>query len=263
MQQYPYWQKQDPIKPLFPDIEWNKPEQRSRAGKLAIIGGHSGGFVALAESYQTALEIGAGQVRVILPDSLKKVIPPTITDALLVPSNPSGGFSKEAKTEFMAASHWADVLLLIGDTGRNSETAMLYESLLRETAQPLVITRDALDLLKNASSLMVEREKSVLVVSFAQLQKLFQAVYYPKVLALSMQLTSLIDALHKFTITYPTTIVTYHSDTIIIAHNGDIITMPWTHPMALWRGSTATRAACYLLWSPAKQLEAIASSLLV
>jgi len=34
-----YWQCQTPEQPLFPDIEWNKPEQRSRAGKLGIIGG--------------------------------------------------------------------------------------------------------------------------------------------------------------------------------------------------------------------------------
>ncbi|RKV95423.1 MAG: hypothetical protein D8G53_08935 [Candidatus Saccharimonas sp.] len=36
----PYWQRQTPEQPLFYDIEWNKPEQRSRAGKLGIIGGN-------------------------------------------------------------------------------------------------------------------------------------------------------------------------------------------------------------------------------
>ena len=263
MQQYPYWQKQEPQKPLFPDIEWNKPEQKTRAGKLAIIGGHSGGFASLAESYLLALATGAGQVKVILPDSLKKLIPPTITDTILVPSNPSGGFSQDARNDFLAASHWADVLLLVGDTGRNSETAILYESLLKETSQPLVITRDAIDLLKQTSSTLVERENTVIVASFAQLQKLFQAVYYPKILTLSMQLTLLIENLHKFTISYPCTIVTYHNDTIIVAHDGKIVTMPWQNVMAIWRGSVATNAATYLLWTPQKPLESVSASLVL
>jgi len=50
-----YWQRQTPEQPLFPDIEWNKPEQRSRAGKLGIIGGNKLGFAGVAEAYSTAL----------------------------------------------------------------------------------------------------------------------------------------------------------------------------------------------------------------
>ncbi len=261
MTQHTYWQRQEPLKPLFPDIEWNKPEQKSRAGKLVIIGGNSSGFVALAESYQLALETGAGEAKILLPDTLQKLIPASVPDTVFLPSNPSGGFSKEAHGEFIAASHWADASLLIGDMGRNSETAMLCEALLRETTQPIIITRDAVDLLKNASSQMLERERTTLVVSFAQLQKLFQAVYYPKVLTLSMQLSLLVENLHKFTMTYPCSIVTFHSETLIVAHEGKVVTMPWANTMALWRGSVATKAACYLLWTPTKPLEAIAASL--
>jgi ADP-dependent NAD(P)H-hydrate dehydratase / NAD(P)H-hydrate epimerase len=263
MQQHPYWQRQGPLKPLFPDIEWNKPEQKSRAGKLVIIGGNSGGFASLAESYQLALATGAGEAKILLPDTLQKLIPPSITDTMFMPSNPSGGFSKNAHSNFLAASQWADATLLIGDMGRNSETAMLCEMLLRETTRPLIITRDAVDLLKNAATQMLERENTVLVVSFAQLQKIFQAVYYPKVLTLSMQLSLLIEALHKFTITYACTVVTYHSDNLIIAHEGKIVTTPWTNTMALWRGSVATKAACYLLWTPNRVLESITASFIL
>lgn len=261
MNQHTYWQRQEPLKPLFPDIEWNKPEQKSRAGKLVIIGGNSGGFASLAESYQLALTTGVGEARILLPDALQKLIPPSITDTVFMPSNPSGGFSKEAYADFLAASRWADAILLIGDMGRNSETAMLCETLLRETTQPLIITRDAVDLLKNAATQMLEREHTTLVVSFAQLQKLFQAVYYPKVLTLSMQLSLLVENLHKFTMTYPCSIVTFHSETLIVAYEGKVVTMPWTDTMALWRGSVATKAACYLLWTPTNPLEAIAASL--
>ena len=72
---FDYWQKQSPDTPLFPDIEWNKPEQRSLAGKLGIIGGNKLGFAGVAEAYSVALGNGVGQVRVLLPDVLKKTIP--------------------------------------------------------------------------------------------------------------------------------------------------------------------------------------------
>ena len=67
-----FWQKQEPGKPLFPDVEWNKPERRDQAGKLGIIGGNKLGFLAVAESYQESLKTGVGEARVLLPDALKK-----------------------------------------------------------------------------------------------------------------------------------------------------------------------------------------------
>ncbi len=254
------WRQQKSPTPLFPDIEWNKPEQRSRAGKLAIIGGNKLGFIAVAESYSVSHELGAGQIRAILPDVLKKSLPPTITDTLYIASNISGGFSREALPELLAAAAWADVCLLIGDTGRNSETAMAFEQLLTTYHGHLVITRDAVDLLRAVSPQIVSREKTTLIVSFAQLQKLFQNVYYPKILSFSMQLMQLVDILHKFTITYPVTIVTFHQNQLIVAHEGKIITQEYDEPMLIWRGVTAARVASYLLWNPTKPLEAITTS---
>ena len=254
-----YWLKQSSTKPLFPDIEWNKPEQRLHAGKLAIIGGNKLGFVAIRDAYEVANDMGAGQIRAILPDVLKKTIPSSAVDAIFLPSNVSGGFSRAALPEFHAACQWADLCLLIGDAGRNSETAMALESLLDGSDQ-LVVTRDAVDLLMPTMIRVVNREQTTLVISFAQLQKIFQSVYYPKILSFSMQLMQLVETLHKFTITYPVTIVTFHNSQLIVAHGGTVLTHEFDEPMAIWRGITATRAASYLLWNPKQPLEAIATS---
>ncbi len=255
-----YWQKQPSTKPLFPDIAWNKPEQRTLAGKLAVIGGSKLGFSAVSEAYAVADTLGAGQIRAILPDALKKNVPTHITDTLFIPSNLTGGFSKAALPEMVAACSWADVALLVGDTGRNSETAIVFEALLEECLGQLVITRDAFELFKPVANRLVERDKTSLVLSFAQLQKLFQTVYYPRILSFSMQLMQLAEALHKFTITYPTTIVTFHQNQIIVAHEGQVISQEFDEPMMIWRGITAARAASYLLWNPSKPLEAITTS---
>jgi hypothetical protein len=254
-----YWKKQLSNAPLFPDIAWSKPQQRAHAGRLAIIGGNKLGFVAIRDAYEVANALGAGQIRAILPDVLKRSVPASVSDALFLPSNPSGGFSREALPEFHAACEWADVCLLVGDAGRNSETAMAFESLLGCQAQ-LIITRDAVDLLMPAMNRFVEREHTTLVVSFAQLQKLFQSVYYPKMLGFSMQLLQLVETLHKFTISYPVSIVTFHNNQLIVAHQGQVVTQEFDQPMAIWRGITATKAATYLLWNKTKPLEAIATS---
>lgn len=254
-----YWHKQLATEALYPDIEWNRPEQRAHAGRLAIIGGNKLGFVAVRDAYETAAELGAGQIRAILPDVLKRTVPASVTDALFLPSNPSGGFSRDALPEFEAACAWADLCLLIGDAGRNSETAMAFESLVDGDGR-LLLTRDAVDLLMPAMARVVDRPNTTLVISFAQLQKVFQSVYYPRIISFSMQLMQLVETLHKFTITYPLTIVTFHQTQLIVARDGQVVTHEFDQPMAIWRGITAARAATYLLWNPSKPLEAVATS---
>lgn len=255
MDTYSYWQRQTPGTPLFPDVEWTQPEQRNRAGKLGIIGGNKLGFLAVAEAYTEATKSSTGVVRVLLPDVLRKSIPPAMTDVIFGATNLSGSLAKDASTELHAIGEWADGVLLIGDAGRSSETAILYESFVSEYTGQLTVTRDAVDLLKNTTNALIERPHTTLVVSFAQLQKIFQAVYYPKMLTFSMQLAQLVEALHKFTITYPVCIVVQHNDTILVAHEGRVVTQPWENTMMIWRGVVAAQIAATLLWDPAHPLE--------
>ena len=261
MNDYPYWRRQTTEKPLFPDVEWSKPEQKSQSGKLGIIGGNRLGFAGVAEAYGVALQAGTGHIRVLLPDVLRKTIPKAITDAIFAPTNPSGSLSKEAIAEMRALGEWASSILLIGDAGRSGETAVVYEQFIQTYSGQLVLTRDAIDLVKNGSDMLVERPNTVLVTSFAQLQKLFQSVYYPKVLTFSMQLTNFVEAVHKFTITYPVTIVVLHQDHLVVASGGEVTSQVWDNPMLIWRGSVAAKAAAYWLWTPSKPLEAITSSI--
>lgn len=255
-----YWRTQTSDKPLFPDIEWAKPVRRDQAGKLGIIGGNKLGFAAVAESYSTALETGAGQARVLLPDCLKSSMPKTISDAVFAACNISGSLAADATPDLHALGAWADAILLIGDAGRSSETAIVYEKFITDYSGELTITRDAIDLVRNASHLLVDRPNTSLVMSFAQTQKLFRSVYYPKMLTFSMQLQQLVEALHKFTITYPVTITTLHRDHLVIAHAGEVVSQQFTEPMQIWRGATATRAATYWLWNRTHPLDAIAAS---
>lgn len=258
---FDYWKKQPPTSPIYPDIEWSKPETKTHSGKLGIIGGNKLGFVGVAGAYSIAINSGVGQVRVLLPDVLKKTMPKTISDTVYGATNPSGSLAKDAITEMTALGAWADEILLIGDAGRSSETAIAYEQFLQKYTGKLVVTRDAIDLVKNSAQQLIERPDTLIIASFAQLQKIFQSVYYPKVLTFSMQLTQLIEAVHKFTITYPSTIAVLHKDYLVIAHDGQVVSTEWNNPMAIWRGDVASKAAAYWLWNPGKPLEAAATAI--
>lgn len=260
MDTHSYWRKQPLDKPLFPDIDWSKPQQRSQSGKLGIIGGNTLGFAGVGEGYGIAISAGVGDIRVLLPDVLRKTIPSTITDAVFGATNPSGGLARDALVEMKTIGAWATGILMIGDAGRNSETAIVYEDFIQSYSGPLTLTRDAIDLVKHSSQTIIERPDTLLVMSFAQLQKLFQMVYYPKVLTFSMQLTSLIEALHKFTISYPVSISVLYKDQLLMASGGDVTSTPWENPMAIWRGAVASKAAVYWLWTPHKILESVTAS---
>jgi NAD(P)H-hydrate repair Nnr-like enzyme with NAD(P)H-hydrate dehydratase domain len=255
-----HWRKQTPDKPLFPDIEFSRPERRDQAGNLLIVGGSKIGFRSVGAAFQTALQTGAGQVKVVLPDALKKTLPPNMTEGIFLPTNPSGGFARDGLTDLLAACEWANGILLIGDSGQNSETAILFEELASRTDRPLTITRDAIDLLRPAGEKIVSRPATHLVLSFSQLQKLFSTVYYPKIITFSMQLSQLVDAMRKFTVTYPVTITVLHQDNLICASGGEVVSQAFSKPVQMWDGTIAARAATYWLWTPAQPLESAVAS---
>lgn len=255
-----YWKKQSD-KPLFPQIEWAKPEQRSAAGKLLIIGGNSHSFALPVAAHDTARKAGIGECRVVLPDSLKKVIDGQGADCLFVPSTKTGGMSKEALPAISSYALWTDGLLLIGDSGRNAETAIVHERLLA-IDRPFVITRDALDLIRTQADQWLHRPNTCIVATFAQLQKIFQTAHYPKMLLFSMQLTQLVEALHKFTLSYPVQIITMHHNTLVVASDGEISTTPCEDNLALWRGKTAAYAATYQVHHPQKPFQALTAAVL-
>ena len=254
-----FWRQQTSEDPIHPDFSWKIPEKTSNRGNFLIIGGNSHSFSAVSIAYKVALEVGAGNIRLLLPDSLSKIVQKTTPDALFLPTNVSGGFSTKGLPEALAAINWANSVIFIGDTSQNSETALFLEQILLQTDQKILIARDAIDLLKNLGENLMNRPNTILSASFAQLQKLFQSVYYPKVLTFSQNLTQVVENLHKFTLTYPVTIQLFHQDHLILASNGQIITQKYVKATDIWTGKLPTKSAVYQLWSD-DPLEALASS---
>lgn len=259
-----YWQRQTRENPLFPDLLWSRPENRRSAGKLLIIGGNAHGFAVVAEAYAAAEQAGAGTVRVLLPEALRKTVGHTLEAAEFAASTQvSGSFARDSLGELLLQSQWADAVLLAGDLGRNSETAVALEGYVKRYSGPLVITKDAADYFIPNPEFLADRADTVLVISLAQLQKLGTSLKFETPFLLSMGLLLLVQALRDLTLKHSLTIVTKELDQIVVATAGSVSTTKLETDQEIWRVATATRSAVWLMQNPSKPFEAITTSLAV
>lgn len=259
---------QDTAKPLFPD-SLLEPERQDLRGKVLIIGGSSAGFAGVNYAYTKALELGAGEVRVFLPKNLEKLLPKN-PDFVFSGDSKALGFTKAVIGDLKGLTAWADGIVLIGDFGKNSETAQTFSHFLTNLKdfsadkKPLLITRDAIDLLLPA--LPLENSNAKLFLTFAQLQKLLKHVFYPKIVIFSMPLPQLADVIHKFTLTYQCGLATFASDMFIVGLGGEIIATDLRetkyNPLTLWAGEAAVKAILLTLWSPSPKIAGLTESIL-
>lgn len=257
-----YWYKQSKDSPLFADLLWSRPEQAAQAGKLLIVGGNAHGFAAPAEAYTEAGKAGVGLCRVLLPDSLQKTVGRILQNGEYAPSTPSGGFARQALDMLLEMSNWADATLLAGDFGRSSETAIVIEQFLLKHSGHVIFTKDSSDYFSNNPSSMLDRQDTLLVVSFAQLQKIATNCHFPIAFTFNMDFLHLVDVLHEFTQKYNTHIIVKHAENIFVAVNGQVSTTKLDNDMEIWRVKIASHAAVWWLQNPSKPFEAQTSSLM-
>ncbi len=252
-----YWLKQENDKPLFQDILWSRPENRQTAGKLLIIGGSLHSFANVGAAYQTAVKAGVGTARVLLPDSLKKIVGNVLETQEFAASNPSGSFSRQALNEMLIQAAWADAVLLAGDFGRNSETAILLESFVQKYQGLLVIAGDSLDYFLHNPSLALKRDKTCIAGTFAQLQKLLTSAKCTPPITSNMELSRLVEILHEFSTDYPAHLLTSFGSKYIVVSENRVCTTP------IKTGGTelnAARAAVFWVQNPAKPFAAFSTS---
>lgn len=258
-----YWLRQEPGKPLFAQLEWSRPENRTQAGKLLIIGGNLHGFAAPAEAYTAAAKTGIGTARVVLPDALQKTVGAVLENGEFAPSTPSGSFGQKALDELLLQSSWADAVLIAGDLGRNSETAIALEKFLAKTTLPVTLTKDAVDYVTSAPRIALNRPETLLVLSLSQLQRLATAAKSPRPVTFSMDLLHLVEWLHDFTVTYQPYVVVKHLDHLLTAVRGQVSTTKLAADKKIWRAAAAAQASVWWLQHPTKPFEAISTALVL
>lgn len=235
----------------FEDVFWNIPEQKQ--GTVAIVGGNSQSFLTLVKTAEFLSEkYPVKTVRAVLPVALKGKIPPN-DNISFVASTESGTFADGEM--ILSIINESDSSIIIGDLSKNSITEKAIRSAVENSDRPLIVTRDAVDItISNGMEKLLLNNNLVFLASMAQLQKLFRAIYYPKVLLLSQSLLQVADALHKFTLSYPAKIVTLHNGQILVAGNGEVSVVPMDKTnytaISFWNGELASKIAAMNLFTP-------------
>lgn len=252
------WQKQG-SEPLFPDLMWSRPENKRTAGKLLIIGGNLHNFSAPGQAYDAAVRAGVGTAKVLLPEGLRKTIGAVIDNCEYAPMNKSGSFAKNALAEWLDYSAWADAVLLAGDLGRNSETAIVTEQFIKKYPGQLIITHDALDQFRDNPAGLFQRPHTTIVASFGQLQKMWPKITKDdRVIKYVNTLAQNLDILHVTASQLPINLIVKHHDDLIVIADGKISTTQNT--AEIWRVETAASVAVWWLQNPSKAFAALTTA---
>jgi hypothetical protein len=255
-----FWFKQTTEEPLFPDLLWNRPENKLHAGKLLIIGGNSSGFRAPAAAYQYAVKAGIGTARILLPDSLRKTVGEMFLEiGEYAPSTPSGSFSYQSFAELLTHSNWADGVLLAGDFGRNSETAQLLEYYVNKFRGQITITSDALDYFLENPSLLQQRPQTLIVASPSQIQKLGMSAKVIRPFTSDLGLQNFAETLHEFAESGNAAFMTIHNNQAFIAAEQKISTTASKKTEL----QLASSASVWWLQNPSKTFASLTTSTLI
>ncbi|MCA9333094.1 hypothetical protein KDA00_04460, partial [Candidatus Saccharibacteria bacterium] len=254
-----HWYKQS-TEPLFPDLIWSRPENKNQSGKLLIVGGSVSGFLSVAESYNESLSAGVGNSKTLLPASLQKNIGRVLDNCDFAPSNNSGSFSRKALSEWIDMSAWADGVIVVGDLGRSSETAILLESYLTKFTGLLTITKDCVDYFHSNPERVLQRPNTTIVVSIAQLQKLAKNIKWKTAITFNMSSFQLVEQLYELSKSYTCNIITVHNELTFVSCDGKISTTTYENNGS-WRVSYATWTAVWWIQNPKKPFESMTTAI--
>lgn len=256
-----YWHRQETDKPLYADILWSRPENKRLAKKLVSIGGNSHAFMNVAASYELVLEAGIGSCRVVLPDKLEKVIGKSIENVVYLPSDASGGISKDAVNAMHGYAEWGNGVFFSGDLGHSSETAVFTERFVRDTNSNLILSGDSLDAFYENPDILFDKEGTLFVADIKQLQKMAPKLGISTPVTHAMSLLQLVEVLHEVTADRESMIITHNDGITAVAMYGEVSTtqvLTDDH----WQIQTASKAAVFFLQHPEKPFQAVTTSLI-
>lgn len=257
---YPDWRRQDPENPLFSDMRWSRPEQKAQAGNLLIVGGNVHGIAAPSQAYATAMQAGVGFAKVVMPQATKRLLPKGAhVDVEFTLSTPTGSFSQKAIDDIQAYMFWAHATLFAGDFSRNSETAIVLEKL-STTAGMQIYGKDSVDYFAEHPKTLLDRPATLLIMTFAQLQKYAKEAGLRTAYAYNMGAMRIVDALHEMNNLHVAHIVMVHEGQIYCAANGQIITTPLKINPTSWRVALSAYASVWWLQNPTKPLASLANA---
>lgn len=239
------------------DLSWNIPEKKF--GTVNVFGGNAQNFrVEMKVAEFLGEKYPIENLNLVLPDALRTQLP-NLPNFLFLSSTDSGSFKDGEEIKQVLNS--ADFNLVLGDLSRNAVTSKALISACDFAEKPLILTRDAVDLFcEGVNEKSLENSNLILMASMPQLIKLLRAVYYPKMLLLSQSLIQVAEILHKFTLSYPVSLITLLNEQLLIVKNGEVKVVPLEKsgysPMMVWQGELVSKILAMNLYNPDNFLKA-------
>ncbi|HEY5268218.1 MAG TPA: hypothetical protein VII94_03735 [Candidatus Saccharimonadales bacterium] len=251
------WLKQTVQTPLYDNLIWSRPENKLHSGRALVIGGSSHGFSKTVNSYERLLRAGIGQVTILLPKSVQKILGHISEDVIYCPSTDSGSFSSEALGDMLDFSNSSDGIFLCGELSNNSQTLVVIEKLITETIKPVVITDDSIDLVLHFDSNIINRDNMIFVGNLDKIQRLLTKLKSDQAITSNIALSNLVEIMQKFTLTNKLCIVTIHQDFVINAKNGVVLTTKIESPKYQSITELIYDIVCWVIQNPENKFEAL------
>jgi|GEM_PF-5747075 len=217
-----YWLKQED-KPIFPDILWSRPENKSFLPKVVIVGGSKQGFAKSAAVYQSAAESGCSSLRLFLPSVLKDALPPS-SDFVFVDSNRTGSFDSSLYDNLLVAKPMTDVFVISEDSGKESETVQAIHKIIKDDDCDMLFAGKAI--LANDSyfdELIKRKSNTTLVLDTNSLQKVASRLPVQVFFKSDDGLVDVVKKTHSITKELKKIIIiTKFEDTILIVEAGEV-----------------------------------------
>jgi NAD(P)H-hydrate repair Nnr-like enzyme with NAD(P)H-hydrate dehydratase domain len=251
------WLKQTVEAPLYDKLLWSRPENKLRSGRILVIGGSSHGFSKTVNSYERLLAAGIGQVTILLPKSVQKLLGHISDDVIYCPNTDSGSFSSEALSDMLDFSNTSDGIFLSGELSNNSQTLVVIEKLVSRTSKPIIITDDSIDLALHFDPDLINRDNMIFAGTLDKVQKLLIKLKSTQSLTSNLALSNLVEVLQNFTTGKRLAIVTIHQDYVIVAREGQVVTTKIELSKSESINRLIYQSACWIIQNPNNKFEAL------
>lgn len=248
--------------PLYPDIIWNSPQRKDQSASIVVIGGHKQHLKAPLKAFEILSGQILAKVDVALPAAAKKDIGNLPNVDYFVSDN-SGGFGLEAAESLNSYASNHDLVYLVGNLGKGSQTAQLVEQLLEKTSKQVLITGDSIDLLLGSPHHLTGPNRTI-VVSTQQWQRLLLATKHTEHFHHRMTLDGFATLMENYSRHISSLVVVFYLGHVWSAKAGVVIA---TKRYDLnhnpdWKVEISSHMAYRLAQNPNHQLEAAATAAL-
>jgi NAD(P)H-hydrate repair Nnr-like enzyme with NAD(P)H-hydrate dehydratase domain len=209
--------------PLYPKVLYNRPVTRNGAGRLLVVGGHSGEFSLPTSVYQLAMAAGLGDCQVVLPDSLLRFIG-GLPGTNFVASSPSGSLGAEALGRILELSEEMDAVALGASLSNNSHTTILTERLVNELERPVILFGDALVSLQHQVDTFVQNPDCLVILTMPEVFKLAGQLRVPITIRRDGGLVNKLEIVRDLAAASRCQYVVYGTEIIIPGPEGSIVT---------------------------------------